>query len=143
MNREALLGFWKIVSWEQRYDDGRVVLPLGAPLEGFIRYDTDGRMCCMIARASRKSFVKGGQWNAPDEEKAQAYSEMLCYAGTYSLENDMVTHHVDISLFPNWKGGEQKRRLSLDGGHLDIIARLEEGTSEARTAILRWERATA
>src|ERR1035441_10039638 len=83
MSKEQLLGHWTIIAWEQRYDDGRRVLPLGPSPEGFIRYDADGRMVCMIARANRQNFAGGAQWTATDDEKARAYSEFLAYAGTY------------------------------------------------------------
>jgi hypothetical protein len=145
MDKTLLIGRWKIVSWEQRYDDGRVTRPLGAALEGFIQYDVDGRMMCMMGRADRAGFVTGGQWNASNDEKAGAYSSFMAYAGSYTVDGDLVTHHVDLSLFPNWKGGDQRRHAQLrrdpSGDTLEIAARLEEGSTEARTAVLAWKRA--
>jgi hypothetical protein len=145
MDKTLLLGRWNIVSWEQRYDDGRVTRPLGTALEGFIQYGADGRMICMMGRADRANFVTGGQWNASNDEKAGAYSSFMAYAGSYTVDGDLVTHHVDLSLFPNWKGGDQKRHVQLkrdpSGDTLEIAARLEEGSSEARTAVLAWKRA--
>lgn len=138
---KALIGRWDILAWEQLYDDGRRQLPMGESLTGFIRYTEDGDMMCMIAKTDRPDFVTGGQWNADASEKAQAYESILAYAGTYSLTGDQVIHKVDISLFPNWKGGEQRRRLELrDDGTLAISARLEENTPQARTAQLLWKR---
>jgi len=139
---ELFDGQWQVVAWEQLYDDGRRELPMGDRLEGFICYSPDGRMVCMISRADRARFEKGGQWNAPDEEKARAYDSMLAYAGRYSVDGDTVTHFVDMSLFPNWKGGEQKRKFALRAdGTLELTARLEAGTPQARTARLAWRRA--
>ena len=63
------------------YDDGRRELSMGEQPEGFIRYTADGDMVCPIARAGRAKLVKGGQWNAPDDEKAAAYPSMLAYSG--------------------------------------------------------------
>ncbi|MNR06565.1 hypothetical protein D3C85_1226390 [compost metagenome] len=45
------------------------------------------------------------------------------------------------SLFPNWEGGSQKRVAIFNGDTLELTARLEEGTAEARTAKLSWRRA--
>lgn len=144
MDKNLLLGRWNIISWEQRYDDGRVTHPLGTALEGFIQYDANGQMICMIGRTDRPNFSTGGQWNASNDEKAAAYSSYLAYAGRYSVNGDWVTHHVDLSLFPNWKNGDQKRRVELipgaAGDKLNIVARLEEGTAEARSAVLAWKR---
>ncbi|MDD2610214.1 MAG: lipocalin-like domain-containing protein [Giesbergeria sp.] len=136
-----LVGRWDIVSWEQRYDDGRCELPMGTQLEGFIRYLPDGDMVCMICRVPRQPFQKGGQWNAPDEEKAGAYNTMLSYAGRYTVDGDVLTHNVEMSLFPNWIGGTQKRRLEVrPDGTLALSARLEDNTPQARTALLVWRR---
>ena len=136
-----LIGRWNIVSWLQLYDDGRRQAPLGESLDGFIRYLEDGDMICMIARADLADFTSGGQWNASEAERAGAYSAMLAYAGTFRVEGDTVTHSVRQSLFPNWRGGEQKRSVRLEGDTLFIEARLEAGTPEARTAQLKWRRA--
>lgn len=138
---DALVGRWSIVSWEQLYDDGRRELPLGESLEGFINYGSEGDMVCMIARADRSPFTTGGQWNANDAEKALAYNSMLSYAGRYAVDGDTVSHFVDLSLFPNWKGGVQKRRFVFrNDGTLALEARLEGGTPQARTARLVWRR---
>lgn len=138
---EQILGRWDIVSWLQHYDDGRRQAPLGETLEGFIRYVPDGDMICMIANARRASFTSGSQWNASDADKAGAYGTMLAYAGRWRIEGETVVHEVALSLFPNWKGGEQRRQVRLDGDTLFIEARLEDGTPEARTAQLKWRRA--
>lgn len=138
---EQILGRWDIVSWLQLYDDGRRQAPLGETLEGFIRYVPDGDMICMIADAGRANFTSGGQWNASDADKAGAYGTMLAYAGRWRIEGETVVHEVALSLFPNWKGGEQRRQVRLDGDTLFIEARLEDGTAEARTAQLKWKRA--
>lgn len=141
IDKKTLIGRWDIIAWEQRYDDGRVQRPMGEHLQGFIRYTAEGDMICMISKAERPAFKTGGQWDASDSEKAQAYQSILAYAGTFELEGDQVTHHVDISLFPNWRGGAQKRRLELQAdGSLAITARLEDGTPQARTALLLWRR---
>jgi hypothetical protein len=142
-----LIGRWDIVSWLQLYDDGRRQAPLGDRLEGFIRYlpasaDGSADMICMIARADRANFTTGGQWDASEAEKAGAYNSMLAYAGRYRLEGDTVIHEVTTSLFPNWKGGEQRRHVRFEGRNkLFIEARLEAGTPQARTAQLAWVRA--
>lgn len=141
IDAKDLIGKWDIVSWLQLYADGRRQAPLGEKLEGFIRYLPDGEMICMIADAERRAFETGGQWNASDAEKAGAYGSMLSYAGRYRLQGDMVVHEVAISLFPNWKDGEQRRHVRLEGDTLYIEAHLEQGTPEARTAQLKWRRA--
>lgn len=144
MSKQDITGRWDLVAWEQLYDDGRRQYPMGEQPQGFIQYTEDGYMSCMICKPHRENFTTGGQWNASDTEKAQAYNSMMSYAGRYVLDGNTVTHLVDLSLFPNWIGGQQKRVFHLnDQGRLVISARLEEGTAEARTAQLVWQRSRA
>ncbi|WP_251836758.1 MULTISPECIES: lipocalin-like domain-containing protein [Pseudomonas] len=140
----TLAGRWEILSWEQAYDDGRRELPMGERLQGFIQYTEAGDMACMIAAQDRPNFETGGQWNASNDEKARAYNSMLAYGGRYEVNGDVISHRVEISMFPNWKGGVQKRHFEVNAdGTLTLSARLEEGTPQARTARLVWRRAAA
>ena len=41
---------------------------------------------------------------------------------------------------PNWEGHTQVREVELDGDSLTLRGRMEENTSEARTAELAWQR---
>ncbi|MBX9824969.1 MAG: lipocalin-like domain-containing protein [Xanthobacteraceae bacterium] len=143
MNKADIAGRWHILRWQQQYDDGRVVSPMGSALEGFIHYGEDGRMVCLIARADRVKFLTGGQWDASDTEKAQAYNSYMNYAGRYTVGDGEIRHHVEHSLFPNWVGGVQVRKARFEGGELWLTARLEDGTPAARTVVLAWERAAA
>ena len=139
LNKADILGRWQIVSWCQEYDDGRVVFPMGQHLQGFIDYGAQG-MFLVIEKTERARFTSGGQWSACDAEKASAYSSYMSYAGDYEVDDEMVIHHVQHSLYPDWEGGVQQRRASLNDELLCLSARLEEGTSEARSARLTWRR---
>jgi len=141
MALDALKGRWKLVSWVQAYDDGRRVHPFGETLDGFIHYG-DSEMFCVISRQPRTRFTSGGQWNASDHDKARAYDEYLTYAGAYSFDGETVTHHIAQCIFPNWEGTSQSRKVVQDGADaITLVARIEDGTPEARTAMLSWVRA--
>ncbi|TAL52856.1 lipocalin-like domain-containing protein [Pandoraea sp.] len=134
-------GRWQILAWEQIFDDGRITYPMGRELDGFMAYGPSG-MFCAIARKERPDFTTGGQWNASDAEKAEAYNTYLTYAGDWDVEGNVVTHKVKLCLFPNWVGSEQKRYAELDGDQLTLTThKLEAGTSEARVARLTFKRA--
>ncbi len=140
MNRESIKGRWSVVSWEQVYDDGRIVLPMGTEVEGFIEYSDNG-MFCVVSKKDRKAFTTGGQWSADDAEKAAAYSSYLTYAGGYDIDGDTITHHVEYSVFPNWVGGTQYRNAELVGDILTLTtAKLEADTTEARVSKLKFKR---
>jgi hypothetical protein len=133
-------GLWSLVSMEQRYDDGRVVYPFGQDVEGRIFYGADGAMFTAIQKGGRKPFTTGKQWTASPEEKAAAYNDYLTYFGHYRVSGDQVTHFIEISLFPDWIGNCQIRRFRFEDGLLCLSARLEDGTSEARNALMIWAR---
>jgi hypothetical protein len=137
-DREQLLGRWRIVEWVQRYDDGRERHPFGRDPQGFIQYDAQ-RMFCFVCSAGRKP-LPGSQWEVPEADRAAAYSSCFAYSGTYELAGDELLHKVELSLNPNWVGTTQRRRALLRDERLVISARMEEDTSEARTAELIWER---
>lgn len=140
MNREHLKGRWYIQTWEQIYDDGRVLLPMGRELEGFIEYSDHG-MFCIISPQNRTLFQTGGQWSASDQEKANAYDSYLSYAGDFEVDGNTISHHVHYSIFPNWIGGVQHRQAILKGDLLELTtAKLEAGTSEARISKLTFSK---
>lgn len=139
IDKDRLVGRWAIREWVQEYDDGRKTHPLGTELVGFLEYGAT-RVTILIERAGRAHFVSGGQWNASQEERAGAYDGFFVYSGTYRIDGDSVVHEIESSLFPNWEGGTQRRRARLEGNSLHLLARLEEGTPEARTAKLIWDR---
>ena len=134
-------GIWNLRSMEQRYDAGRVVYPFGRDAQGRIYYGPDGTMFCAIQKGGRKPFTTGKQWTASIEEKARAYDDYLTYFGRYEIAGDQVTHLIEISLFPDWIGNRQARTVRIESGVLHITARLENGTPDARTAFLIWDRA--
>ena len=138
---DQLEGIWELVSWTQKYDDGRELHPFGKDAAGSISY-VDGRVMVLIAAGDRPQFTTGGQWNAEATEKAAAYETFLAYSGTYRYDGESIEHHVETSLFPNWVGGVQRRRVEWDGETLRLTtAPLEAGTSEARVAELAFRRA--
>lgn len=137
---EPIRGLWTLQSMEQRYDDGRVVYPFGQEAQGRIFYGEDGSMFAAIQRGGRTPFKTGQQWTASIEEKARAYDDYLTYCGSYSADGNQVTHIIEISLFPDWIGARQLRNAEIDNDVLSITARIEAGTSEARTSSLIWRR---
>ena len=143
MTDNSIEGRWNIVSWRQEYDDGRVVHPFGEQIDGFIEYGR-GTMFCVLSKKPRRVFSTGGQWDAADSDKAAAYDEYLTYAGPYEFDGETVTHRIELCIFPNWQGTAQRRKVTRSGAdEMTLVARIEEGTTEARTAVLAWRRAPA
>lgn len=133
-------GLWVLLSWAQKYDDGRFAHPLGEAPTGQLIYTASQEFSVFISRSGRQLFTTGGQWTANVEEKAQAYDDVLAYIGQYEFDGITMKHHVKASLFPNWEGHTQLRQVELDSDKLTLRGRMEENTPEARTAELVWRR---
>ena len=120
--REALVGAWQLLSWENRADDGQVSYPMKTDALGSLLYTADGRFSVMISRAGRTRFDSDDLLGGATEEKARAVEGFVAYAGRYSFHGDRVVHHVELSLFPNWVGTDQQRSVELTGDRLILSA---------------------
>ena len=136
----SVAGWWTLLSWKQKYDDGREMAPFGEDVSGRLCYSETGDFTVIISRSDRRPFKTGGQWTADNSEKAKSYEGMLAYFGRYEFDGNKMLHHVEASLYPNWAGHTQIRLAAIDNDILTLSARLEEGTNEARTAELIWQR---
>ena len=76
------------------------------------------RLCVQTA----PKFASGDQMEGTAEEIKANYEGYVSYYGSYEFdnENDIVIHHVDGSLFPNWEGQDLKRFFELSGSRLKI-----------------------
>ena len=138
--REALVGAWKLHSWENRADDGQVTYPMGTDALGSLLYTADGRFSVMISRAGRSWFAAGDLLGGTTEEQARAVEGFVAYAGRYSLYGDRVVHHVELSLFPNWVGTDQERSVERAGDRLTLSARPLTLAGTQQVPRLVWER---
>ena len=58
----------------------------------------------------------------------------------YDFLADTVVHHVEMSLFPNWIGGDQERLVDLRGNRLTLSTQALLLRGIQQTAHLIWER---
>ena len=141
MTTNPLIGTWRLISWETRSLDGqKISYPLGKDAVGYIMYNEDGYMFVAIMRPNRVRFAAGDLLGGSAEEKAQAANTYVSYCGRYEFHGDTVTHHVDLSLFPNWVGVEQERLVELRGNRLMLSTRPILLGGMKQTAHLIWER---
>ena len=77
-----------------------------------------------------------------EEEGVQLLGSMVAYAGTYTLHEKHVVHHIDISWNQGWTGSDQVRYFELDGDTLTITTapyRSHQDGKEGRS-ILVWDK---
>jgi hypothetical protein len=138
--RDAIVGAWGLLSWENHAVDGQVTYPMGTDAIGYVVYAADGRFSITISRRGRAEFAAGDLLSGTTEEKARAMEGFVAYAGRYSFHGDRVIHHVELSLFPNWVGSDQERWLELAGDRLTLSASALLLAGKQQVPRLVWER---
>ena len=139
--RNRLLGTWHLARWESRYDDGRVIFPMGEDAIGFLIYAADGYMAATLSRRDRAPFVTGEMLSAEIAEKARGWDSYFSYVGRYEVGEGKVTHYVEASQFPNWVGDAQLRLMNLDGERLELATEPQKSRRGTQTSHLMWQRA--
>jgi hypothetical protein len=120
MSTNPLIGTWRLVSFEVQDEGGRITYPFGRDAVGFITYTGDGHMAVQFGRADRARLA-GGDWvGGILTEIAAAAREYFAYCGTYDYRDGEVVHRVELSLMPNWIGGEQTRLVVFDEDNVTL-----------------------
>ena len=140
MSKNLFVGAWRLLSFEARTSSGEVSYPWGRDAVGVLLYGQDGYMAGSLMRADRANFKSADISAATPEEKLAAFDSYSSYCGTYEVKPDKIIHHVKLSLFPNWSGGDQERYFELAGNHLTLRTPPTTVGGVERTAILIWQR---
>jgi hypothetical protein len=136
-----LLGTWKLVSViRKEVPTGARVDLLGPDPKGFLNYNADGRMMVMIAVRSDRKKPAG---NVPTATEADAlFRSMNSYAGTYTVTENEVTHHVDISFNESWTGTKQTHFYKLENSRLTLSTSASPDPYDGKMSVrsLIWEK---
>lgn len=138
----AIVGAWRLVSFEVRIDGGEVTYPFGEKAHGTLIYTAGGRYSVQVFHGDRPSIESGDQMTGTLEEALANFRGCVSYFGAYDVDADggFLVHHVEGSLFANWEGGDQKRFLNLAGDRLELSTPpLQWGGGQA-VAVLVWDR---
>ena len=112
------IGTWKLTSWVIKdVATGQKSEPFGAHPAGNISYGPDCRVQVITTAEGRKAPAN---LVPTDAERIDLYNGLVAYAGTYSIEGDIVSHHIDASWNQTWTGRTQVRRFKIDGNILRI-----------------------
>ena len=139
--KDEFLGVWKLLSYEMRYDDGRVVYPYGPNPVGRLTYDKSGRMSAQLMNPDRPGTTYyadgGGIRDASDSDIRKVVSGFVAYYGTFDVDETrhQVIHHVKCAMHPAWVGGDQYRAYEFEGTRLTLSVILP-----GRRSKLTWER---
>ena len=127
--RSPLIGYWQLVSFTERRENGEQFDVFGSNPKGYIAYSESGHMSVLFASARRQPF-KGAWDGVSDTQKAANYDAMVAYSGRYTDFGDRVVHHVVVCWIPNWEGRDLERVLTF----------LPDGRVRLRTPEMRFGR---
>ena len=139
-----MVGTWRLLRFEVRASDGASSHPFGSDPRGVLVYDSAGNFCVQMARAGRPHFASGDMQDGTADEIHAAYTGYLAYFGTYDVNEAQgyLTHNVDTSLFPNWRGTRQQRFFELSENTLTLSTPPTPFGGREVTGVLVWERAS-
>lgn len=132
-------GAWALVTFEQESNEGEISYPLGKDARGSIYYLPDGHVSVHIMRSDRgitvdESLVFGQNLQ---------YNQLgyLAYSGRFHVDEELqiMIHELDISLYPEWVGGQQIRKIELNGNRLQLSSNGPVGDNQIRFRLL-WEK---
>lgn len=141
-NQPAIIGTWKLVSFEIQQSNGEVVYPFGEEAQGCLIYTESGYVSAQVMRPDRPQFTSGDQMQGTPIEIETNYKGVVSYYGPYEFdaENGFIIHHVERSLFPNWEGQSQKRFFELSENRLKLSTPPTLWGGGEMIAVLLWQR---
>jgi len=123
MPANALIGVWRLVTVEDRQEDGSVLYPYGEKGLGYLIYHPEGYMSATVMSAERELVPGGGRpWSLSPEEASAVLKTMgSAYSGRWELRDEStVIHHVEAALIPNMIGRDEVRPFELIGSRLYV-----------------------
>jgi hypothetical protein len=116
--RQALLGTWRLISYQAVDVDGTVATPFGDNPQGYLVYTPDGHVLAQAAtRAQRVWPPRPDLLDLPLPQRL-AEQGLVGYCGTYEVRDSQVIHHREFGLEPSLDGTAQTRAVTLDGDQL-------------------------
>lgn len=142
MLKDALLGFWKLLTWEVRGPGGQVTYPFGPEPRGLLVYGENGLMTAQLGDPRRAGFAANDRaLGAPGELKA-AFEGYTAYFGRYEIDEAQraVIHYPELALFPNYTGSKQVRYIELEGNRLTLSTNPISYQGQPQVYVLVWEK---
>ena len=138
---KELVGAWTLVSITVNQGGQKKIEPFGPAPKGSLIFEPNGRFSITVTRSDLPKFGSSSRVAGTPEENAAIVQGIIAYFGTcsVSVEDHLVTVHVEGSTFPNWVGTDQKRLFTIIGDELRYT-NLNRSSGEG-TALVVWKRA--
>jgi len=117
--QSAVVGAWRLESFDERVADGSFKPRFGPNPVGYLIYTASGRVSATLSGIHRRPLTSGATSEAPAHCNESVH-DFLAYAGTYNISGSTVFHHIETSVFTNLVGVTLKRGFALSGDTLVI-----------------------
>jgi Lipocalin-like domain len=121
--QDQLVGTWMLVSIYIEGPDGSRFDPFGANPTGVLIMDGNDHISVQFIGSDLPKFASNDRLDGTPEEDKAVVQRILCYFGRYSVSDadHSLNIHIESSSFPNWKGADQKRFLTLKDDEMKWI----------------------
>lgn len=143
--KNELIGTWRLLSYiELPVDGGDSCFPLGQSPKGILIYTPDDYMSVQISSSEDSRYISGDKLMATDDEYVRRIKGYIAFTGKYTIDNNTacVEYSISTSLYPNWEGTKQVRKLDFEG---DVLYQKSTSPilSQGRLvhAYMTWQRA--
>ena len=117
--QSAVVGAWRLESFNERVADGSFKPRFGPNPVGYLIYSASGRVSATLSGIHRSAFTSGSTPSAAAHCNESVH-DFLAYAGRYNIVGSTVFHHIETSVFTNLVGVTLKRGFQLRGDTLVI-----------------------
>lgn len=138
--QKQLTGGWTVVS-VVNHVDGKDIDIYGKEPAGYMTFGANGRFSIQLMRPDLPKIASNNRVKTTPEESAAIAQGLLSYFGTWKLVNAKtgeIQMHIEASSFPNWKGTDQKRLMTVKG---DMLTVNNPGSPTGGTATVTLKRA--
>ena len=139
---DDIVGTWNLVSiTTETTESGEVTQPYGEHPHGHLAYTPGGHMMVTLTAEGRMQ-IGANRFAGSVEDQAEAYKTMSAYAGTYTLTDSGVIHHVEVASIESWVGSDQVRftKLEDDTPIIKSLPLFSPPDGKRRVITLVWQR---
>jgi lipocalin-like protein len=114
--RPALVGVWKLLSYQTEFQDGSPKRAMfGEHPTGYIIFTSEGRLMAVIEAEGRKT-------PSTDSDRAALLKTLIAYSGRFRVEGNQWITSVDTAWNPAWDGTDQVRTFQIVGNRLMVTS---------------------
>jgi len=114
--RPALVGVWKLLSYQTEFQDGSPKRAMfGEHPTAYIIFTSEGRLMAVIEAEGRKT-------PSTDSDRAALLKSLIAYSGRYRIEGNQWITSVDTAWNPAWDGTDQVRTFQIVGNRLTVTS---------------------